>query len=163
MQRLKTRSAVWSVVIGAMVLAYGVVGIAQTPDPAVGTWKLNVAKSKFSPGPAPKSATVVIAPAGKGLEVAIEAVGPDGTPAKWGYTTTGDGKDAPVTGNPMYDAVASTRTDPSHGTMTYKKDAKPIMTVTTAVSADGKTLTTTSKGTNPEGKPVHNVAVYDKQ
>ena len=29
-------------------------------DPSLGTWKLNTAKSKYSPGPAPKSSTVVI-------------------------------------------------------------------------------------------------------
>ena len=39
------------------LLAVGnaVVAAAPAADPVIGTWQLNVAKSKFSPGPAPKS------------------------------------------------------------------------------------------------------------
>ena len=54
----------------ALVLGVG----AQAPDPLVGTWKLDVAKSTYKPGPAPKSATVVIDAAGKGIKVAVDAV-----------------------------------------------------------------------------------------
>ncbi len=73
---------------------------AQAPDPLVGTWHLDVAKSTYKPGPAPKSATVVITAAGKGLKIAIDAVGGDGKPMKWSYANDRDGKDTPVTGNP---------------------------------------------------------------
>ena len=162
MQRAMGKIVVGTVVAGALALAWAVASSAQAADPAVGTWKLNVAKSTFSPGPAPKSMTVTIATAGKGLKVAIEAVGPDGVAAKWGYTTTGDDKDVPVAGNPAYDAATNVRADSRHGTTTYKKGGKVILTVTTVISADGKTLNTVSKGTTAEGKPVHNVAVYDK-
>jgi hypothetical protein len=42
-------------------------GIAMAKDPVVGTWKLDVAKSKFTPGPALKSATRVYTESADGL------------------------------------------------------------------------------------------------
>jgi len=134
---------------------------AQT-DPLAGTWKLDVAKSTYKPGPAPKSATVVIDAAGKTLKVAVDAVTADG-PVKWGYSGTGDGKDVPVTGNPMYDAAAVTRPSPSESTIVYKKAGKTIATVKASVAKDGKTMTTTTDGTDAKGQKMHNVAHYTKQ
>ena len=43
-------------------------------DPAVGTWKLNVAKSRYSPGPAPKSNVITIAAAGDTLKISSQGV-----------------------------------------------------------------------------------------
>ena len=59
---------------------------ARPPDPVVGAWKLNLAKSKYVT-PAPKSMTVTIAPAERGYAFTIDAVGPDGQPQKWGYVS----------------------------------------------------------------------------
>src|SRR5687767_4576383 len=56
------------------------------PDPVVGAWTLNLAKSKYVT-PAPKSMTVTIAPAERGYAFTIDAVGPDGQPQKWGYVS----------------------------------------------------------------------------
>jgi hypothetical protein len=136
---------------------------AQSTDPIVGTWKLDAAKSTYKPGPAPKSATVVIEAAGKGLKVAVDAVMGDGNPMKWGYTNGRDGKESPVTGNPNYDAVMATQNSPTEGTIEYKKGGKTVMTAKTVVSKDGKMLTVTSTGTDAKGQAVHNVAHYTKQ
>jgi hypothetical protein len=114
------------------------------------------------PGPAPKSTMLKVDAAGKGFAVAVDSVGADGKPIKWGFTSQPDGKDLPVTGNPAIDTVSSTGTG-SAGMTTYKKAGKVVSTVTTAVSADGKMLTITTKGTDPQGRPVNNVAVYDRQ
>ena len=46
---------------------------------------------------------------------------------------------------------------------TMKKDGQAVMTVTSAVSKDGKTRTSTFKGKDPQGHDVNNVVVYDKQ
>ena len=78
------------------------VTFAQT-DPHVGTWVLNVAKSKYTPGPAPKEQTSVYAMAGEGIKVSTKAVGADGKPATTEFTAMFDGKDHPVTGNADYD------------------------------------------------------------
>jgi hypothetical protein len=147
--------------LGALVVATAV--SAQATDPLVGTWKLDVAKSTYKPGPAPKSATVVVEPAGKGIKIAVDAVTGDGSPLKWGFTTQRDGKDAPVTGNPMYDTANSTQASPGSGTTVYKKDGKVIVTSKVEVSKDGKMLTITSTGTDPKGQAINNVAHYVKQ
>jgi hypothetical protein len=147
------------VAMGALALS-ATIG-AQT-DPIVGTWRLDVAKSTYKPGPAPKSATVVIDAAGKGIKVAVDAVMGDG-PMKWGYTSGRDGKDSPVTGNPAYDTANVEQTSPQDATITYKKAGKTVVTVKASVSKDGKTMTTTTEGTDPKGQKMHNVAHYTKQ
>ena len=162
MQILSRASA--CVVVGVAALFVASAAHAQAPEPIVGTWKLDVAKSTYKPGPAPKTSTLIIEPVGKGgMKVAVDAVQGDGTPLKWGFTTLRDGKEeAPVTGNPMYDVVVATRKSAHAGTNVYKKAGKVVMTTQAAISADGKTITLTTTGTDPKGQKVHNVAVYTK-
>ena len=150
------------------VALIGIVGLvisaaAQAPDPVVGTWKLDPSKSSFKPGPGPKSSTVVVEPAGKGITVAVDAVNAEGSPMKWGFTTMRDGKEVPVTGNPMYDTATSTQASPTSGETVYKKAGKVVVTSKLALSADGKTMTLTSTGTDAKGQAIHNVSVYTKQ
>ena len=68
-------------------------------DSQVGVWKLNVAKSKYSPGPAPASATTTIVADGAGTKVSVDQTQADGTARKWGFTGSYDGKDSPMTGH----------------------------------------------------------------
>lgn len=158
-----TRRTLGIALAAVSAVAFSAAAGAQAPDPLVGTWKLDVAKSTYKPGPAPKSATVVIEAAGKGLKIAVDAVGGDGKPMKWGYTNARDGKETPVTGNPAYDTVSVNQTSPTEGTITYKKGGKTIATTKTMVSKDGKTMTVTTTGTDPMGQAMNNVALYTKQ
>jgi len=146
----------------ALVAVAATVSIARAQsDPIVGTWKLNLAKSKYTVG-APKSATIVITAAGKGFKVSANAVLADGASRKIEYTSMYDGMDAAVTGSPDYDTVAIKKTaEGSSGER--KKAGKVVQTFTRNVSADGKTMTTTTTGTNAAGQKVDNVQVYDKQ
>src|SRR5262245_3607065 len=98
-------TVVRAVVFGAIVVDAATVGSAQTPVPGLGTWKLNVAKSKFSPGPAPKSSTVTFTAAGQGVKAVIDTVGATDQKVHWEYTAAFDGKPHPVTGNPDGDMV----------------------------------------------------------
>lgn len=151
------------VVVG-IVLASGAALGGQTTDPIMGTWRLDPAKSTYKPGPAPKSTTIVVTPAGKGMAVAVEVVNADGSPLKWGFTTLRDGKEeAPVTGNPLFDTVTHTRESATAGTNIYKKAGKVIMATKIAISADGKSMTVTSTGTDAKGQAVNNVSLYAKQ
>ena len=151
------------VTLGA--LAFGVVSMAaQANDPIVGTWKLDVAKSTYKPGPAPKSTTIVVTSEGKGIKVAVDTVNADGSPSKWGFASLRDGKEeALVTGNPMFDTVTATRDSPTAGTNVYKKGGKVVMTTKVAVATDSKSMTVTTTGTNPQGQAVNNVAHYVRQ
>src|SRR5688572_7394981 len=68
------------VLVSAVVLSAGIVGLSgQGRDPRTGTWILNVAKSTYKPGPAPKSQTVRIEPSGQGEHVRADALNPNGT------------------------------------------------------------------------------------
>ena len=157
---IEMKRFVRSVFIGIALVGVSAAANAQT-EPVMGTWKLDVAKSTYKPGPAPKSSTVVVEPAGKGIKVAIESVQADGSPLKWGFTSLRDGKtEAPVTGNPMFDTVTTTKESDAAGTNVYKKGGKVVMTSKLAVTA--KTMTVTSTGTDAKGQAVHNVAVYTK-
>ena len=110
---------------GAIVVASCGVALAQDKDPANGTWKLNVAKSKFSPGPAPKEMTLTIEAAGPGRHVEVAGVAGDGTAMKWGYSGNFDSKDIRVTGsNPDADIVMLKRLNPTTTRSTWKKDGK---------------------------------------
>jgi flagellin-like hook-associated protein FlgL len=133
-------------------------------DPQVGVWKLNLAKSKYSPGPAPKSGTTRIEAAGAGAKVIVDQVAGDGTARHWEFTANYDGKDSPVTGNnPDADMVARTRTNANTVQTISKKGGKVTTTQASVVSTDGKTRTVTTTGVNANGQQVNNVAVYEKQ
>ena len=135
------------------------IALAQSSDPLIGTWKINPAKSKGA-----KSGTTTIEAAGKGVKFAVDLVGTDGTPVHWEFTANYDGKDAPVTGNSPYgETVMLTRVDAKTTRITSKHNGKVTVVSTIVVSADGKTRTTTSKGTDVKGQPVDLVSLYEKQ
>ena len=160
--RLSIRRVVPSVAcLGVFALLTGA-AFAQS-DPQVGVWKLNIAKSKYSPGPAPKSGSTRIEAAGAGAKVTVDQELADGTKRHWEFTANYDGKDSPVTGNPDADTVARTRIDASTVQTISKKAGKVTTTQTSAVSSDGKTRTVTTKGVNASGQQVNNVAVYERQ
>ena len=140
------------------------VATAQSKDPAYGTWKLNVAKSTFSPGPAPKESMLTIEADGPGRKVEVAGVAADGTPVKWGYSGSFDRKEVKVSGNnPDADVVSLRRIDANSTRTTYKKADKQTMVNGIAVSADGKTLTVVQSGVNGKGEQVKNTLIFDRQ
>jgi len=151
--------------IALVFLVFGLIDSAraQKADPLVGTWKLNVEKSKFDPGPAPKSNTVKIEAAGEGVKATSDGVGADGKPTHTEFTAKYDGKDYPITGSPNADMVSLKRIDPNTIEQTNKKGGKVVITLTRKIDASGKVMTITGKGTNAEGKPINNTTVYEKQ
>lgn len=136
---------------------------AQSTDSMLGTWKLNVAKSKTTY----KSGTTVIEPAGDGIKMTADLVGNDGTAYHWTFTAKYDGKDVPVTGKtPFGDGavtVAITRVDAHTVKVVGKTNGKANLAQTLTVTADGKTRTTVTKGTDAKGQPIDTTSVYEKQ
>ena len=119
---------------------------------------------KGQSGPAPKSATTTIEAAGAGAKLVVDQVMADGTTRHWETTSAYDGKDSPVIGNnPDADTVSRTRIDATTVQTIAKKGGKVTTTQRSVVSADGKTRTVTTTGTNASGQKVNNVAVYEKQ
>ena len=151
------------VLSAAMFLAVTAAG-AQSKDPFVGTWTLNLAKSTYSPGPGPKATTSTFEAAGKGYKVTVKTEPASGPAQEWSYTTALDGKDAAITGNnPNADTVLLKRVSASSLEAVNKKAGKVVTTQTNVVAADGKTRTVTTTGTDAQGRKIHNVAVYDRQ
>ena len=153
----------------AMVLAMGVLLVAvlataQPKDPFVGTWRLNIAKSKYSPGPAPKSQVATYEAVGQGYKVSVKIEPASGSVQEWSYTSNLDGKDTPITGNNSNaDMVAVKRIDAHTLESVSKKGGKVTTTQRNVLSADGKTRTVTTTGTDGLGQKVNNVAVLEKQ
>ena len=133
-------------------------------DPIVGVWNLNLAKSRYSPGPTPQRQTMKFEPAGgDALKLTSDTVFPDGRATHAGYTARFDGKENLVHDNPDADTSAMRRINTYTTETTWKKDGKVTITSRRSVSKDGKTLTITQKGTNGRGQPLDNVTVWDRQ
>ena len=165
-------------VVLALCLVAAVTSIASEQTiPYVGTWKLNVPKSKSSAGPLPKELTVINEADGPGFTSLSQGVDAEGKPMKPDENKVSyifDGKEHPAT-SPDYDTQVVERTAATGFAFTRKKAGKVVQTGTVVVSRDGKTMTATVKG-KPKGetlningdgwqvwRPRSVVAVYDKQ
>jgi len=137
--------------------------LASSPDPLLGTWVLNVAKSTYKGTPAPKSSTVVYSAAGLGIHVVAQTVTADGRNLTTEYTGTFDGKDFPVTGNPDYDMQSMKRVSDHKFTFIRKQGGKVVLMGSITVAADGLSRTAVTDGVNAAGTKIHTVAVYDKK
>lgn len=151
-----------------IVLALAIAGQARAQnDPGVGTWKINLAKSKYIARTAPRSEVRTYAMQGDAVKLTVTGVAADGSPVTWGYTARLDGKDYPLTGTgpaggaPGADAISATRTNATTVESKLKKGGKVIETATRTVSSDGKTMTVTAYKVGDQ-TPLF-VTVYDKQ
>ena len=154
---MKTRTIVLTL---ALCFVAGVVCFAS--DAQMGTWKLNEAKSKFSPG-AIKNHTVVYEAAGDNVKVTVDGSDADGKPTHNEWTGKFDGKDYPVTGDPNQDMRSYTKIDDHTLAFSNKKDGKVTITGRIVVSPDGKSRTVIVSGTDAKGKKFTSTSVYDKQ
>ena len=137
--------------------------VAMAAENWLGTWKLDAAKSKYSPGPAPKSLTLKWEATPGGIKFTGDGVEADGKPSHSMFMSKFDGKDVPYEGNPEADTCAPMKIDDNSYSNAWKKGGKPTVTAKVVVSADGKTMTITQTGTNAKGQAVNNTIVYNKQ
>jgi hypothetical protein len=149
--------------IGLTVAFWFLAGtVCFAADPQMGTWKLNRAKSKITPGTLIFNTITYKSMFGK-VKVVGDGIDADGKLVHSEWTGNFDGKDYPVTGDPISDARSYTRVDDRTLDLTVKKAGKIIDTVRMVLSADGKSRTVTITGTTLKGKKFTNVVVYDKQ
>ena len=148
-----------SVLVVTAVAAFGA-------DNTIGTWKLNLAKSTYSPAPIPvKSLTFVREATPDGVNVTITGERSDGSPINASYTAKYDGSESAVSGSGApYDTISVKQVNPNAVTYTAKKtDGKYHATGRTVISHDGKIMTTTATGMGSDGKPMRLKLVSDKQ
>jgi hypothetical protein len=152
----------YTFLIGLVTTFAAGLALAQAPEAINGTWKLNTAKSKYSPGPGPQSQTIVISGTDADRKIAVDLTPATGTAVHWEVSGAA-GKELPVTGtNANADHYVFKRVNATTLEAQYMKDGKPTIKQTAVVSADGKTLTVTGSGTDAQGRTINNVAVYDK-
>ena len=145
----------------AMLVVTG--ALAQT-SPLEGTWKLNVAKSKYSPNPAPKSQTIKFERVEGGFRFTTDGVSTTGETSRTVTMQKSDGSDAPIEGGTTQGATRSLRRiDDRTYDHNDKLNGKPTVARRIVISPDGRTLTITMSGNNAQGEPVNNMAVYEKQ
>jgi hypothetical protein len=153
------RNILTKLILGIAITAIG----AFAADNTLGTWKLNMEKSKFSPAAPVKSLTTTREASDGGVKATSTGERADGTPVSAGYTAKYDGKEYPVTGSP-YDTISIKQVNANTLTFTQKKNGgKYNVSGRSVVSKDGKTTTNTIKGTNAEGQAYQATMVFEKQ
>ena len=149
-------------IVLTLALCFVAVAVCFADDAFTGTWKLKEAKSKMAPN-APKNNTVVYEAASDNVKITVDGIGNDGKPTHDEWTGKFDGKDYPVTGNPNSDTRSYTKIDDHTLEFKVKNGGKVTTNGRVVVSADGKSRTVTTSGTDPQGKKFKSTAVYDKQ
>jgi hypothetical protein len=137
--------------------------VALATNNWLGTWNLNVAASKFSPGPPPKSQVLKFVEVEGGIKLKSQTVDGQGKEKTGEYVSNFDGKDVPWKGNPDADTCSAKRLDTNSYDNTWKKNGEVTITAKVVVSADGKLLTITQTGKNAKGEAVDNTLVFDRK
>ena len=161
---MRTRLA-WTLSLLLAVVVMSLAVAAQGADAWIGTWKLNLAKSTFSPANlAPKSQTIKQEAMGAGFKATVDGADAQGKPIHQETMSMFDGKSSEVKGAPDANTTrVYKRIDARSYEYVQSTAGKVTVTARTVVSADGKTRTITTTGTNAQGVKVNNVAVYDRQ
>lgn len=134
-------------------------------NPNVGTWKVNLEKSKYTADhPAPKSLTVTFKEQPDGLVLDAEGTAANGNPIKVHWAAKFDGKDYPSTGSADgANTVSLKKIDADTMETTNKTDGKVVTTVHSVVAKDGKSRTSTWTGKDSKGNTETWTVVFDKQ
>jgi hypothetical protein len=136
---------------------------ADSDDPILGTWKLNLSRSKYIPGPAPRSQIRTYRREGDEIFVTIDTVDSRGKQQpRIEFPEKYDGKQYPIKGSAIGDALILKRINNylAEATMTH---AGTVVAMTRRIVTDnGKTLMLIYQEPSTE-RPVDNVIVYDRQ
>ena len=146
-----------------MGLALSVACAASPDDPVLGTWKLNVEKSKFIPGPGWQSQLRVYRSTPAGISVTWTGIGASGEKMQVSYTYKYDGKDYPMGGSGSYDTLNALRIDALTVKSEEKRNGKTVGIAMRTVSPDRRVLTITDEGTNRKGQRFSQVLVFDRR
>jgi len=137
--------------------------LAQTQEAFYGLWKVDLSKSKYSPGPAPKSNMKKYEPWKDGFKATQDMVTAKGEKVHVEVIAKVDGKDYPGSGSPDADTYAFKKLDARTYEVTQKKDGKVTIVAKMVVAPDGKSRSIVQTGKNAKGEPVNNQIYWDKQ
>jgi len=151
------------VTVGVLAVGVFVPGLPAQSSPFVGTWKLNIAKSKFISGAPPKEQTSTIQTVGDQDQVTVSGTAADGSPISFKYEVPDKGGAGKFLAGGAFDAVSGKRIDDNTYETSLVKGGKEVLHIHSMVSKNGRTMTNTTKGTDDQGRPVSRVAVWEKQ
>jgi hypothetical protein len=137
--------------------------LAQSQEAFYGLWKVDMSKSKYSPGPAPKSNMKKYEPWQDGFKATQDVVTAKGEKVHVEVIAKVDGKDYPGKGSPDADTYAFKRIDARSYEVTQKKDGKVTIVAKMVVAPDGKSRSIVQTGKNAKGEPVNNTIYWNKQ
>jgi len=157
---MKRRNMFLALGMGAFCIA---VSLFAADDPFNGTWKLNVSKSKFTPGPPPQSGTITVKVEGDIQNVKTEGQAADGTMTQTSFVAKLDGTPVPITGSPTADMTSLRKINARTLETKSTKGGKPVAQRRVTISPDGKIMTITGSGLNQKGVKTTATAVYEKQ
>ncbi len=132
-------------------------------DPVLGTWKLNVVRSKFTPGPGWRSQMRTYRSTSTGVSVTWTGMNAGGETMRVSYTYAYDGRDYPMVGSANYDTLNAVRIDACTVRSEEKRGDKVVGIAVRTVSRDGKVLTITDDGTDRKGRAFSQILVFDRQ
>jgi hypothetical protein len=141
-QMVKQLVSVALVLGSALAFAQTKTKKAPQADPWVGTWKLDVAKSKFH-SPAPKEETLTVDSATKdSVKYSTKGTAADGSAYTEAYQGKADGQEYPLTRNGQEVAKVSYHKNTDHNSTGKATIADgSTFTESATVANDGKTLT----------------------
>ena len=159
---VRTISLVLAILIASIALPGSLQ--AQKKNPIMGTWTLNVAKSKYISEAPPRSRTLKFTPVGRnGLKLINDAVMANGEKSHIDETFLQDGKEHALHGSANADTHINVQLDEYNSqTINYKR-GKPVQVLKRVVSQDGRTLTIIVSRTDANGNAVDDFRVFDKQ
>ena len=146
----------------SIALLLATAALLQAADQFTGTWTLNVAKSKYSPGMPPKSQTTKLEMLKDGIREIVDRVNADGTTTHWDVIAKFGGKDTPISGDPDRDSVAIQTIDDYTLEVVNKKAGKVTTSMKLVVAKDGKSRTNTVTGKTATGADINNILFFDK-
>ena len=147
-----------------LILGFSWRGLAMdADDPILGVWKLNLARSKYVPGPPPQSQTRTYRLADDEIFVTIETVDAHGQRQPTiEFPERYDGKQYPVKGSALGDMLTLKRINNYLSEATVSHAGVVVAVTRRIITDDGKTLMLIYQEPNAE-HPVDNVIVYDRQ
>ena len=160
---LRSSLAVASLVaaIAAPLAAQRAPAPPKAPDHLVGVWQLNVAKSRYFPGPAPTSETRTYTRDRDSVVGVIERTFKDGRRQRIEYTANFD-REYPVMGTEDYDHVVLKRIDENTSEAVLSHAGRVYGIARRVIAADGRSMTITFRRENQSGPSVYNVVYYDR-
>ena len=152
-----------AVILGAFLALDAPTLRAQSKDPLVGTWDLDIHKSTFAGAPPIKRTMMFEAvPDGLKQEISTTTGGLADVTYHLTYTARFDGKDYPADVASSLDTVSIKRIDPRTVERVGKVKGQVVQTETYSVSSDGHMLTVTQQGRN-NGVPFNSTQIFERE